>query len=1176
MLTENLAAMIEEAPFAYAFHQLIVDQHGNPIDYRFLEINRRFAELFGVSKEQIVGKTVLELLPNIIQDDFDWITHYAKIALDGGQANFEEYSKHLNKWFRVYVFSDKPSFFSTIVTEMSDQVMDEEAGQLDRFFSINLDLLCIASFDGKFIQVNPEWEKTLGYSLDEIRGRSFLDFIHPEDLQRTIDAMSTLSAQQEIVNFVNRYRCKDGSYKYIEWRSHPHGNYIYASARDITSHRRSHELQQLLISMAQKYINLPIDQVDAAIQESLGIMGKFVGADRVYIFNYDLTAQTCSNTYEWCQEGIRAEIDNLQNVPLSLTPEWVKAHVKGDAIYYPRVESLLDDGGEGSTKKLLESQGIKSLLTLPMISDRRLIGFVGFDSVRKHYRYSDDERALLEVFANLLVNINDKINTLEMLSRAKEDAEKANRAKSEFLANMSHEIRTPLNAVIGFSELLIKSPLDSIQKQYASNAFHAGKILLDIINDILDLSKIEAGKLDLDAFEYDIYQLAYQCVDVVRYHASSKGLKFNFFIDPKLPRNVIVDVVRLKQVIINLLTNAIKFTSDGGVEFDVNMLAEDDYHVVVQFVVKDSGIGISDDQRQLLFKAFSQADSSITRRFGGTGLGLIISSHLIEKMGGKIEIISSLGVGTTFSFTLNIPLGSYMIVPRCSLKGRVVFYCGNDLIQASNIRRYIEECGAVLIIASQVPSVDLEFSDAPSIIITEDLVGLSADSFLNMFSSDVPLLILDTSSSAAKDQDVFKRFMSKLSILKPAKCDELYKAISELLLIDRPKSESVAIDSANVVQQLGLPFRLMIAEDEEMNMMLICRLIQTISPEIEVIQVRNGNDALEKCKNETPDLILMDIQMEGLDGVRATKAIRQYEHDNNQPCIPIVALTAGAFLEEKNRCLDAGMNDFLTKPIDFERLVEVLVKWAPINSRKNVLEKKSSINSTIGPTILLVDDISMNLMLLQRFVQSLYPSANLILATSGNEAISAFLNNQLDLILMDVQMSDIDGIQATISIRSFEKNYGGHVPIIAITAGVSNVVKDDCLISGMDDFLKKPVDIEELSKVLNTYLQASEESLNQYSAYVPKLLFDLVPAFLQSKKDQVIQLRSAADSLDYDAIASIAHKIVGSAASYGFKELGEWAKEIEGFAKIKEQSKVIELIEHMSNYLLSVKVEVKK
>jgi len=344
--------------------------------------------------------------------------------------------------------------------------------------------------------------------------------------------------------------------------------------------------------------------------------------------------------------------------------DWVRTHLQGQTMYIPDVLALPSDS---QMRQVLEPQNIKSLIAVPMMQGQQCVGFVGFDSVRHYYNYTTAEQRLLAVFAQMLVNVFERRDTELALRQAKELAQASSKAKSEFLANMSHEIRTPLNAVIGFTDLLLSTPLSPTQQEYVTLANTSGQALLGIVNDILDLSKIEAYQLTLELVDADVLDTIRQAMSVVQQLASQKGLALKLSMDQAhLPTMAKYDPVRMRQVLVNLLNNAVKFTEQGEVEVKLSLEPLGLDRARFKVSVRDTGIGISPEQRSLLFKSFAQADNSTTRRFGGTGLGLAISRLLVEKMGGRIDFESTSGQGSTFWFEVELDLGAAIEQPRAN------------------------------------------------------------------------------------------------------------------------------------------------------------------------------------------------------------------------------------------------------------------------------------------------------------------------------------------------------------------------------------------------------------------------------------------------------------------------------------------------------------------------------
>ncbi len=512
-------------------------------------------------------------------------------------------------------------------------------------------------------------------------------------------------------------------------------------------------------------------------------------------------------------------------------------------------------------------------------------------------------------------------------------AETANRAKSAFLATMSHEIRTPLNGVIGMSSLLFQTPLTEEQEEYAATIRSCGESLMSVINDILDFSKIEAGSMELDTHDFEIRSSVEEVLDVFSDKAAKAGIELVYEIDPDVPDHIHGDDIRLKQVLMNLVGNAVKFTARGEVYVGVRMLERGaGQGLQLEFEVRDTGIGIPPDKLNRLFKAFSQADSSTTRKYGGTGLGLAISEKLIRLMGGEIRVNSREGVGTTFTFHIAAEKGQELHTekelpaPLSEMEGATVLVVDDNttnrtilqrLLLQWKIRPLLAASGREALTLMDLHRVDLLISD----LHMPEMDGIALAKTLREKGREIPILLLSSvgNESRRKYPDLFQAVLNK-----PVKHHLLLKYIARLLQGSQVFFGQEELHPQKLSDRFAgnFPLRILIAEDNLVNRQLISHVLGKLgyTPEI----VENGQEALDKLTGGEFDIIFMDVQMPVMDGLEATRLIRMRGGD--QPVI--IALTADAQEEDRQECLAAGMDDYISKPLQLERLINMLKKWA--------------------------------------------------------------------------------------------------------------------------------------------------------------------------------------------------------------------------------------------------------
>ena len=918
--------------------------------------------------------------------------------------------------------------------KLTEEKLREKTEELDRFFSHALDLLCIADTEGYFKRLNVEWEATLGYTVNELEGRRFLDFVHPDDMQATLAAIAELASQREVINFINRYRCKDGSYRWIEWRSFPTGKLIYAAARDITGRKKAEEelrFKNLLLTTQQ----------EAAIDGILVVddKGKIISFNRRFVDMWNIPQEAvASQSDQRALETALAQLKNpeefMQKVRFlyehqretsreeiylkdgRIFDRYTAPLIGGDGLYYGRVWFFRDITDRMRTGKIIKDQMqlLETLLqTIPIPifykdcsgkyigcnhafeefmgkpvneiigssifnfappelaakyherdqelfansgkqiyefiferndgikknvgyykaslhnSQGEIIGLVGaildiserkraeealreseeqlknvFDSVRtgivvidsndqhileinqtasemiglpkdeiigkvchrfvcpaeegkcpiKHLGQNVDnsERVLIagdgraipvlktvvpinlrgrKCFLESFVDITERRQAEKNLAQAKADLEKAyqqlreafelesqltiqaqaaSAAKSQFVANISHEIRTPLNGIIGICELLLETRMTNEQMEYAQTINSSAAALLNIINATLDFSKIEAGKMELEHIDFNLRDILEDIVSVLAVSAAKKQLELLDVIEPNVPLALNGDPGRLRQILFNLIGNAIKFTSKGEIAITAALVEEKDDKAVLRFSVRDTGIGIPAEKANLLFNAFTQVDASLARKFGGTGLGLAISKGLAEQMGGSIGVESVPDKGSTFWF----------IIP---------------------------------------------FLKQPSRAQTPEAIT------------------------------VFGKF---------------------------PEEKNERESRRHEQYQPGQRLRILVAEDNMANQKVIVGILEKLGHS--AVAVASGGEAVKALEMVPYDLVLMDIQMPEMDGLEAVAIIRDPNSQVRDHDIPVMALTAHAMEGDREKCLAAGMNGYITKPVSIKSVADAI------------------------------------------------------------------------------------------------------------------------------------------------------------------------------------------------------------------------------------------------------------
>jgi two-component system sensor histidine kinase/response regulator len=890
-------------------------------DLRYLQVSQRWLQDYKLTGQDIIGKSHYEVFPDIPEKWKD--IHRRSLAGAVEKSDEDPFARsdgtidwlqwETRPWHKADGEIGGVIFFTQVITERkaTEEILESAARRESLMLQNALDVICTIDAKGNFVSVSPASLKIWGYRPEELVGRSYIEIVAPEDIAKTNAVALEITSGNEATNFENRYTHKNGSLVDVRWTAFwsDAEQLMFCVAHDITERKQIEDRQAAILNSLPAHICL-LDNAGNILEvnnewKQFAFENAYGGVNFGIGSNY---LETCSNATGDCAEGaIQAAIN-------------CSAVLSGDSPHF-EMEYPCHSPNEKRWFKL----------SVTPLNKAKSAG-----AVVMH------------------VNITERKRIEEELEQTRDAALESVRLKSEFLANMSHEIRTPMNGVIGMTGLLLDTKLSEEQKDYAQIVQSSADALLRIIDDILDFSKIEAGQLHFEKIDFDLRECVESTIELLAERAQSKGIEIASLVFRDVPTKLCGDPGRLRQILTNLMGNAVKFTETGEVTVKVTKQSDADKYVSLRFEITDTGIGITEQAQRRLFQAFMQADGSTTRKYGGTGLGLAISKQLVEMMGGEIGIISAPGKGSTFRFTARFEKQSDQTqVMRSfgdvSLEGVRVLIVDDN---ATNRRIFLHQTASWGMLAAEADSgrqalemLRAAVNDKPFEIAILDLMMPEMDGFelARQIKSEPMLsgthLVLLPSYGKRGDGQTARDYGIAAYIQKPVRQSQLFNCMMTVIAEaeagsggggDRQSPRLITQHSLRLVPASKIEtkaaiskVRILIAEDNAVNQKVALSQLKSLGYAADV--ARNGREAVDAVEKHRYDVILMDCQMPEMDGFEATAEIRRLEGDSNHTTI--IAMTAHALEGEREKCLAAGMNDYISKPVKLETLQLTLKHW---------------------------------------------------------------------------------------------------------------------------------------------------------------------------------------------------------------------------------------------------------